>query len=306
MMKVGIGLPSTIPGTPPARIIDWARKADTGPFSALSVIDRLVYPNYDPLIALTAAAAVTARVRLVTAALVAPLRQPGILAKQAASLDALSGGRLTLGLSVGIRKDDFAAAGAEFTDRGARFDRQLGMMRRIWSQQPFAEGQGIMGPAPARTGGPELLIGGLSGKVAARIAKWGDGYIASTGPRSAEKMYAAAEETWRDHGRAGKPRFVAGSFFVLGNAAKERAAAFVRNYQARNNLRAMQTGDGLLFYHSSTDPLAIIGTATVAREAYPDKTAIDKRSDHYDPKSNRRIPSGTLWTSRRGLASRTR
>lgn len=232
MINVGIGLPSTIPGTSPSRILDWARKADAGPFSAVNVIDRLVYANYDPLIALTAAAAVTTRVRLVTAALVAPLRQPGILAKQAASLDALSGGRLTLGLSVGIRKDDFAAAATDFTNRGARFDKQLEMMRRIWSQQASAEWHGVIGPAPARLGGPELLIGGFSEKVAARIAKWGDGYIASTGPRSAGKIYAAAEQAWREQGRKGKPRFVAGSFFVLGDDAKERAQAFVRNYYA--------------------------------------------------------------------------
>ncbi|MBM4405416.1 MAG: EVE domain-containing protein [Chloroflexi bacterium] len=66
----------------------------------------------------------------------------------------------------------------------------------------------------------------------------------------------------------------------------------VRNYQARNNLRAMRTGDGVLFYHSSTDPLEIVGTATVAREAHPDKSAMDKKSDHYDPKST---PENPIW-----------
>ena len=66
----------------------------------------------------------------------------------------------------------------------------------------------------------------------------------------------------------------------------------VRNFQARNNLREMKEGDGVLFYHSSTDPLVIVGTATVAKAAHPDKSAIDKKSDHYDPKST---PANPIW-----------
>lgn len=232
MIRVGIGLPSTIPGTSGERILEWARRADAGPFSSVSVIDRLVYANYDPLIALTAAGAVTRRVRLVTAALIGPLRQTGVLAKEAASLDAISGGRLTLGLGIGIRQDDFTAATAEIKDRGARFNRQLELLHHIWSQKPFAEGQGVIGPAPTRKGGPEVLIGGFSDKAAMRIAKWGDGYIASTGPRSAGKLYATAEQAWREAGRPGRPRFVAGSFFALGDEAKERGRAYVRGYYA--------------------------------------------------------------------------
>jgi predicted RNA-binding protein with PUA-like domain len=66
----------------------------------------------------------------------------------------------------------------------------------------------------------------------------------------------------------------------------------VRNYQARNFMREMKVGDGVLFYHSSTEPNAIVGTATVAREAYPDHTALDSKNDHYDPKSTIENP---IW-----------
>src|SRR5579871_2980216 len=112
-MQIGIGLPNAVPGTDGPRLIEWARRADAGPFTSLGVLDRLAYASYDPLTALAAAAAVTRRVRLVTMIVIGPLRNTLLLAKAAASVDALSGGRLTLGLAVGARRDDYEAAGIE-------------------------------------------------------------------------------------------------------------------------------------------------------------------------------------------------
>src|ERR687889_2563453 len=138
-MDIGIGLPATIPGTRGSLILDWAKQAESGPFSSLGILDRLVYPNYEPLITLAAAAAVTSRVRLMSTVLLAPLRRAGVLAKQAATIDALSGGRLTLGLGVGGREDDFQFAPASFHDRGRRFEEQLDLMKRIWAGQPVSD-----------------------------------------------------------------------------------------------------------------------------------------------------------------------
>jgi alkanesulfonate monooxygenase SsuD/methylene tetrahydromethanopterin reductase-like flavin-dependent oxidoreductase (luciferase family) len=136
-MDVGIGLPATIPGVEGDALLEWARRAEARGFSSLGTIDRIVYGNYEPLIALAAAAAVTERIRLATTIMIAPYRANGALvAKQAASLDRLSGGRLTLGVAVGGREDDFEVSGVDFHTRGARFDAMLEEWVRIWASAP--------------------------------------------------------------------------------------------------------------------------------------------------------------------------
>src|SRR4051794_37983431 len=120
-MKLALGLPSTIPGVTRAQVLDAARVADQGGLDSVWVIDRVVYGNLEPLGALFAAAAVTERVRLGTSVLIEPLRNPVLLAKEAATLDVLSNGRTVMGLAVGGREDDFIAVGANFRNRGRRF-----------------------------------------------------------------------------------------------------------------------------------------------------------------------------------------
>ena len=230
-MKIGIGLPASIPGVSGDIVLDWARRADAGPFSSVGMIDRIVYGNHDPLIALAAAAAVTTRVQLMTAVLLAPLRNAGVLAKQAATLDALSGGRLTLGFGVGGREDDFRAAPAVFRTRGRRFDEQLALMARAWNGEPLADDVGPVGPTPTRVGGPEILIGGGSPAAIARVGRWGQGYIAGAGgPERAAVGFRAAEAAWTAGGRSGRPRLAAVIYFALGPDAAERGTPSILGY----------------------------------------------------------------------------
>ncbi len=230
-MKIGIGLPAAIPGVGGDLILDWARRADESSFSSLGLIDRVVYPNYEPMVTLAAAAAVTVRVRLMTMVLLAPLRTTGVLAKQAASLDALSGGRFTLGLGIGRRPDDFQAAPGQLKGRGKRFEEQLALMKRIWAGEPVGEGVGPVGPPPVRRGGPELLIGGTAPEAVARVGRWADGYVASgTDAEQVRGLYRIAQESWAAEGRSGAPRLVGGAYFALGPGAAERGAETVRDY----------------------------------------------------------------------------
>ena len=230
-MKIGIGLPANIPGVSRDVVLDWARQADSGPFSSVSIIDRVVYANWDPLITLAAAAAVTQRVRLMTTLLISPVRDAALLAKQAASIDVLSRGRLTLGLGVGRREDDYAAVSGRFHRRGRRFDQQLALMKRVWAGENPVDGAGPIGPEPVQPGGPELLIGAFAPAAIQRAGRWADGYLGGGGdPQAALTLYNAVVESWEEHGRRGSPRFVATNAFTLGSGAADRGAAQARHY----------------------------------------------------------------------------
>ena len=140
----------------------------------------------DPLIALAAVAASTKRVRLGTGVNILPQTNPLYLAKQAASLDFVSGGRLMLGLGVGWLQEEFAALGVPFEHRGARADDYLQAMRKVWSgevvehESKFVHWHGFKSyPLPVQNPLP-IVIGGSKGKAFERVARYGDGWYAPT------------------------------------------------------------------------------------------------------------------------------
>jgi alkanesulfonate monooxygenase SsuD/methylene tetrahydromethanopterin reductase-like flavin-dependent oxidoreductase (luciferase family) len=183
-VRIGIGLPTTTPGVAGEPLLTWARRAEAGPFSTLAVLDRLVYDSVDPFVALAAAAAVTSRVRLATMIGIGPLRSAAVLAKQASSVNLVAGGRLTLGLGIGARLDDYAAAGADHRGRGARLSEQLAHLRTLDTQPPM-----------------EILVGGTSGAALARMARYADGYAHGGGPPKAFASAATrARAAWHDLG----------------------------------------------------------------------------------------------------------
>jgi alkanesulfonate monooxygenase SsuD/methylene tetrahydromethanopterin reductase-like flavin-dependent oxidoreductase (luciferase family) len=220
-MNVGVGLPTTTPGATGELLLEWARRADHGPFSSVAVLDRLVYDSFEPFAVLSAAAAVTARVRLATMIAIGPLRSTALLAKQAASVHGLSGGRLTLGLAVGARVEDYEAAGVVHRGRGRKLGEQLAYIRG-------AVDGNLVGPARE---GIELLAGGLSGPAFSRMARYTDGYAHNGGPARAFAGAAArAEAAWQDLGREGRPRLWGQGYFTL--CDPERGEAYLRDYYA--------------------------------------------------------------------------
>ena len=230
-MDIGIGLPNAIPGTTGTALVDWARNAEGAGFSTLGTIGRLVYPNYEELVALSAAAAVTTRIRLTTSVLIAPLyTNTALLAKQAASLDRLSGGRLVLGVALGGRDDDYTASGLITKGRGRRLEEQLTGMKRIWAGEQLGHA-GRIGPEPARRGGPELLLGGATEASFRRAARLGDGWIiGGTTPDNFAQAATSVDKAWQDAGRPGKPRKVALAYFALGPAARAQADTYLLDY----------------------------------------------------------------------------
>jgi len=254
-MHIGLGLPIS---DPPA-LFDWARRADDGPFSTLGLLDRLVYDNPEPLVTLAALAGATRRIRLQTEVLLAPLRETALLAKQAATLNVLSGGRFVLGVGVGGRADDHLAAGTELRTRGRRLDEQIGLLHRLWAGESFGPECGPIGPVPRSPAGPELLFGGFQPAALDRVGRWGGGFLAAAPPSWAGNLFDTVRRSWKDHGRTGAPRIVAQVNVAVGDddlIADARAA--MGAYYAFAGDRSKFMLDGLL-----TTPDAI--RSTIAR-----------------------------------------
>jgi alkanesulfonate monooxygenase SsuD/methylene tetrahydromethanopterin reductase-like flavin-dependent oxidoreductase (luciferase family) len=222
-MDVGIGLPNAVTGTSGDELVEWARRAEARGFSTLGTIDRLAFSNYEPLTALAAAAAVTERIGLTTAVLLAPLRvNAAALAKQALSVHALSSGRLTLGIGLGARDDDYELSGVEMRGRGRRLDEMLEKIEEVWSGEQVG---------PSTAGAPRLVVGGHVDASFARAARFGAGWIAGGAPAGEypgllEKLKAA----WVEVGREGEPRAMGLAYFSLGERAAEDARAYAHDY----------------------------------------------------------------------------
>jgi alkanesulfonate monooxygenase SsuD/methylene tetrahydromethanopterin reductase-like flavin-dependent oxidoreductase (luciferase family) len=238
-MKVGIGLPNAVPGTEPSLLIEWATRAEAADFSCVGVVDRVAYDCYEPMTALAAAAAATNRIGLASVVVIAPLRTTAILAKEAATIDALSGGRLTLGLSVGARAEDYAASGVDHRSRGARLSEQLVEPRSHWEDG--------LGPRPGRRGGPQLLVGGASDIAFHRMARHVDGYVHGGGPpRAFARAATTARLAWSDAGRSGEPLLWGQGYFALGDDVRDAGRAYMRDYYSFVGPFAERIAAGLL------------------------------------------------------------
>lgn len=246
-MEIGVALPTMATGYDRGATVDWCVGIDAGPFSSVSCGERITYHNAEMMVTLGAAAALTERVRVFVNLVVAPMHPPALVAKQLATLQTLSEGRVTLGVGVGGREHDYRALGAPFDHRHARLDtavEDIGALLR--GEAPF-EGADPVGPpleqqmsdpastqvesdgvaTESSTGGPEssvlpgiqVLVGAMGPKGLDRAARWADGVsgfsLTADGEEIAEAA-KAARRAWSLAGRDSEPRVVSGCFYALG------------------------------------------------------------------------------------------
>lgn len=220
-VRIGVGLPNTVLGARGGTLLAWARRAEDRGFATLATIDRINYPTFDSLTALSAAAGATERIGLMTNVLLAPTYDPVHLAKQTGSLALLSGGRLRLGLGIGTRADDYEMTGTDFSDRGRRFDAMLETLHEAW-------GDAKVVPAPVEI---PLLIGGQPRFAAPRALRWGAGWtIGGGGPDLARQGVEAFGASYRAAGGTELPPVTALEYFSLGNNQDESRETLLTYY----------------------------------------------------------------------------
>jgi alkanesulfonate monooxygenase SsuD/methylene tetrahydromethanopterin reductase-like flavin-dependent oxidoreductase (luciferase family) len=223
-MKIGIGLPNQVHDVRPEIIPSWAKRAEEAGFSSLGTIGRVAYPGVMDTVALAAAAGATSTIGLVSTVMLAPVWPAALLAKELAGIQGVSGGRLTAGIGLGGRPDDFVVEGAGPRGVGKRMNEALEVYRDLWAGKPVA-GSTSAG-VPGGSINVPMLFGGSAPAALDRMAKWGQGYIAGAMPPSmAGPMFDAARTAWTDHGRKGAPRLVVIAYYALGDPDKGRANA---------------------------------------------------------------------------------
>lgn len=270
-MDIGIGMPNTVQGTSGAQLLDWARRAERAGFSSLASIGAVSYPGYEELTVFAAAGAVTERIRFMSNVLIAPARSTAELAKQAASVDQLTNGRLTLGMGVGWRTSDYQLTGRDFGERGRLFDEQLAGLRTAWAGEPLSEGTRPVGPPPVQQPGVPLLIGGATDAAFRRAAEFGIGWTGGGMPPDAVQATADKVRTaWHDAGRDGEPRIVVLAYFCLGQTDADATRYILDYYDPMGAETARMVAGSVL-----TAPEAIKGALSAFADAGADELVLD-------------------------------
>src|SRR5579875_748339 len=197
-MQIGFGAPVSGAWATPEDLASFAARAEEAGYASLWTFQRLLVPDgaamdpvyqsvLDPMVALGYAAAVTSRIRLGVALINMPFVSPGYLAKQATTVDVLSGGRLDLGLGIGWMPEEFALTGASMARRGARAEEYLQVLRTLWAEEVsrfeggfYTVPAGRQRPKPVQRPGPPVILGGMSEAAMKRAGRAADGWMTSS------------------------------------------------------------------------------------------------------------------------------
>jgi alkanesulfonate monooxygenase SsuD/methylene tetrahydromethanopterin reductase-like flavin-dependent oxidoreductase (luciferase family) len=278
-MEIGITLPSFVAGVDRAGIRAWCRRIEDGPFSSVSVGERIAYPSHELVATLAFAAAATDRVRILPTVAVLPTHETIRFAKQMATIDVLSGGRLTVGVGVGGREDDYRATSAPFAGRFARLDEQVALMRRVWRGETVLDGLPPVGPEPVQAGGPPLLSAAMGPKSMARTARWADGiagFDLAPDPVGVDGLFRRAEAAWREAGRADRPWLATSTWFALGPGAEARLFGYAQSYLSNFGAR---TASSLAKLCRLSDPGVLRDTVAAIAETGCDELILVPTTD---------------------------
>jgi alkanesulfonate monooxygenase SsuD/methylene tetrahydromethanopterin reductase-like flavin-dependent oxidoreductase (luciferase family) len=232
-MDVAVCLPYMERDLSRDRLLSWCRAIDDGPFSSLSCGERITGYTIEMVTTLGAAAAVTQRVRIVPSLYVLPMHSAVRAAKEIATLDLISNGRVTVTVGVGGRPGDYQAVGASLERRHDRMDEQVAQMRSVWRGEAPLDGLDPVGPSPVQVDGPPIHAGVMGPKATRRAAEWADGvYMWSGNGVKAEiaRAIETVDAAWAQAGRETPPRHVAGFWFSLAPGAQERLQSYVYDY----------------------------------------------------------------------------
>lgn len=232
-MKIGLCFPYTQDDLDRGTILEFFKRVDDGPFSTISCGERMVGSSVDMMALMGAAAAMTKRVRIVPTLYVLPMHPAVKVAKHAATLDLISGGRTSITVGIGGRVDDYRCMEKEPVRRYAKMDEQVAEIRRIWAGELPFEGTEPIGPALVKPGGPPILAGVTGPKGITRAAKWADGFYSWSGNGVREelaKQQGLITNAWDAAGREGQPERVAGFWYSLAPNADEKLKAYVYKY----------------------------------------------------------------------------
>jgi alkanesulfonate monooxygenase SsuD/methylene tetrahydromethanopterin reductase-like flavin-dependent oxidoreductase (luciferase family) len=239
-MRIGMTIPFMEPGWNRESMKAWAQEIDRGPWSSVAMGERITFVNPEFMTSLAATAAWTERVELISTISVLTMHNPVLMAKQFATIDVISNGRLTIGVGTGGRKEDYESIGADWANhRMAKLEENTHIMRRVWKgdHTVLPKAKRIVEPLPIQQGGPKILAGVIGPKSIAAAARYADGLSGFSMLPSINDIKNSFEQftaAWQAEGRPltgeGKPRLIASFWYGIDKKGKQRMMKHLERY----------------------------------------------------------------------------
>jgi alkanesulfonate monooxygenase SsuD/methylene tetrahydromethanopterin reductase-like flavin-dependent oxidoreductase (luciferase family) len=239
-MRIGMTIPFMEPGWNRDSMKQWAQEIDRGPWASIAMGERITFVNPEFMTSMAATAAWTERVELISTVSVLTMHNPVLMAKQFATIDVISNGRLTVGVGTGGRTEDYESIGADWKNhRIAKLEENTQIMRRVWAgdKSVLPKALRIVEPLPVQPGGPKILVGAIGPKSIAAAAGYADGLSGFSMLATLDDIRQSFDQfnaAWKAAGRPltgeGKPRLIASFWYGIDNKGKEGLEAHLTRY----------------------------------------------------------------------------